>query len=352
MILFGTQYDESQLSDQGYAMHGVALKQLNEALSDSKTCTTDDVLLSVVTLSLLECFVPSGPKNYLTHMIGLERLLDIRGPGSFDSPVSSKLLRDVRYMIIFASLRTGSSSILARTEWKTALRQTCTDEQIQEQDLLDILADCTVLISERDNMLVNWDLDPERGANERDKIWRRALSLLSHLHAWRKRWGSDGSNSYFETSAPPTPFAQMQPYFTVFEFSNDSAATMLMFYNTVLINVLQLLSSLPLQRLDENFVLKTAQDGGYPDGFWEHTPDKFIAAECTAALEICRCIPHYFFQNPSLTTGCPPVLHLAITTVWMTLRDLESEEKSWMTDILETKVRGLIAKGLWSSAKE
>lgn len=107
-------------------------------------------------------------------------------------------------------------------------------------------------------MLANWDLDLERDTYQRDKIKRRALTLLTDLRSWRQRWDSDERNSYFETSAG---LAELQPikdscgndsppFLTTFEFSNDSTVTMLMFYHTVLVCVLRVLASLPLENLN------------------------------------------------------------------------------------------------------
>ena len=360
VVFFGTQHGQANITDQGYAMHGVALKQLNQALSDSKCYTRDEVILSVVTLALLECFVPTGPEYYLKHMIGLERLLELRGPGSHYCPTSSELHKGVRHMILFASLRTGKASILARTEWKTALRENCSDESMQEQDLFDVLADCTVLVAERDNMLGNWKLYVEKGTHKQDKIKRRALTLLTHLRAWRKRWDSDGRNAHFETSASFAKLQRLQetcgdgspPFLTVFEFSNDSAAIMLMFYNTALICVLQILASLLLENSgipsNQSVIHKTWQDANCVDDHWKQTKTEYIAAERLAALEICRCIPSYIVRKSRLDLGASPIAHLAVTTAWMTLRGNESVEGRWITELLNTKGQKVIARGLWT----
>ena len=360
IIFFGTQHGQAYITAQGYAMHGVALKELNQALSDSKCYTRDEVILSVVTLALLECFVPTGPKYYLKHMIGLERLLELRDPGSYCSPRSSELHKGVRYMILFASLRTGKPSILAKAEWKTALRANCSDEEMQQQDLFDVLADCTVLVAERDSTCSNSELDLARDTHQRDKIKRRALTLLAHLRAWRKRWDSDGRNSHFETSAAFARLQSMQEswgdgspsFLTIFEFSNNSAAIMLMFHNTALIYVLRVLASLPLENFgihfNQTFIQNTGQDAGYLNDFWKHTQDEYIAAERLAALEICRCIPYYLVRNSRLDSGLSPIVHLAVTTAWMTVRGNESAEGRWMTELLNTKGQKVIAKGLWT----
>jgi len=144
LISFGTQYEQAHITTRGTAMYGVELKQLNQELSNSNCYTRDEVILSVTTLALIECVGPTGLKHYLKNMIGLERLLELREPVLYCSPKSCELYKAVRYMILFASLRTGKPSILARAKWKTVLRTNCLDEEMQGLDLFDTWADCTV----------------------------------------------------------------------------------------------------------------------------------------------------------------------------------------------------------------
>ena len=358
MIVFGTEHEQSYITDQGYATHGLALKQLNQTLCDPKCYTRDDVILSVATLAILECVVPTGTKNYLSHMIGLERLLELRDPRSHCAPESCELYKSVRHMILFASLRTGKPSILAREEWKTILRANCTDEELQEQDLYDVLADCTILAAQRDKTSANLELDPERATHQQDKLKRRALDLLSHLRAWRKRWDSDESNSYCETSAAlagvePTQKALVDDSpttHTIFKFSNESAAVMFMLYNTTLIFVLRILASLSLQNLDIHSKQQPLlQDAGYSDDLWNYTKHEYLAAEGLAALEVCRCIPYYAIRKSRLDTDCSPVVHWAVTTARATLCGNESTAGRWVMDLLKDKGREVVAKALWAA---
>jgi hypothetical protein len=349
VIVFGTQHGQAHVTSQGYTMYGAALEQLNRELLTSNCYNHDEVILSVVTLALLESWVPTGPKHYLKHMIGLQRLLELRGP-TIQSPKSLQLYRGLRHIILFASLRSGNPSILARPEWKTVLRINCSIEEMQEQDLFDVLADCTVLIAERDSMLENWNLDPEKSATQRDEINRKAEELLTLLHAWRTSWANNISNSHSETTfaefttSQPHQFDGLDspPFVTIFEFSNESAAITLMFYNTVLINVLRVLAPLGREILIQN----TLQEGEDLNDLREGTKEGYSAAERLAALEVCRCIPYYLVQRDS---GHPPAFPLAVTTVWTTLQGNESAEGRWITEIMKTKGRELIAKGIWPS---
>ena len=331
LILFGSRHRQDHITRQGYAIHGVALKRLNHALSDSKCFSHDEIIISVVTLTLVESFVPSGPRHYLKHMRGLERLLELRDPSLYNSSKSSKLHRSVGYMILFASLITGRASLLEKEEWKTALRLNCSDEEMKTQDLFDVLADCTVIASERDNMLANPESNLKIPMPQLDAIDQKALALLTRLRAWKRSWEREGKTSLHETSEEASPFL------SIFKFLNESAATMFMFYNTALIYVLRVLASL----LPENPLI-------YPNQSYTRSSlpkVDYITEERLAAVDICRCLPQYLVQKPP-DSGPPPTVHFALTTAWMTLHGKESAEGRWMMDLLNSKGQVAVAKGL------
>ena len=361
-ILFGCQHGNGDIAIQGYTMHGVALKQLNQALSDSKCYTDDEVILSIATLSILECLVPTGQESYLKHMVGLERLLELRGPGSLCSPKSIELYKSVRHLILFASLRTGKPSILARPEWQTVLRANCSDAEMQEQDLFEILAACTVLLAERDNNSTKRGSNLKTDTHQRDEVEQRALNLQRHLHVWKKQWDSDARSSYSESSASFARLEQMQqsggnvspPFLTVYEFSNISAAIMLMFYNTTVIYVQRILASVSLPlgnpgiHSNQCSMQANLRDARYSDYLSRQTKYEHVATERSAALEIYRCIPHYMILKSRLDSCSSPIIHWAVTTAWVTLGENESPEGRWITDLLNTRNPEIIAKGLWA----
>ena len=247
---------------------------------------------------------------------------------------------------------------MARAEWKTALRANCSEEELYEQDLFDFLADCTVLVAQRDEILANWESDLEKSTSRRDKIKQRALSLLDDVSAWKKRWDRDSRN--FQAELYP-PFAKPQPtqsrgdrsppFLAIFEFSNTAAAIELMFYNTILIYGHRILASLPSDNLDthsdQSSIQDTSQDAEYINGLRTHTKDEWVAAERFAALDICRCIPHYLERRWRSDYECSPIVHWAVTTAWVTVRGNESAEGRWMNS-LNTEDREVIPKGLWA----
>ncbi|KAF3920640.1 hypothetical protein ABW21_db0205355 [Orbilia brochopaga] len=354
-IILGSKHGHAAITNRGYVLHGTALKRLNTALSEPGCYMRDDVLLSVSTMAILECVIPSGSRNYLSHMIGLERLLQLRGPVAC-SPISFEVYKSVRHMIIFASLCTGKPSILAGDTWKAALRSHCSDDDLPEQDLFDVLADCTVLSCRRDKMLADWHLfSKESCLQERDSIKENALDLFAQLQDWRQRWEADASNfmSTFETGSvtdkpPPEPCAQAParypPNITFLSFQKISAATMWMCYNTTMIHVFRILASLPL----ENSGLEDSSDSiQMPLSISEPTRNTYASAERLAALEICRCIPYYSGQIARTDADLSPIPHWAVMTARATLCRNEATKGTWIMDLLGATNPDIVANGVW-----
>jgi hypothetical protein len=317
---------------------------------DPKCYARDDVLLSVVTLVLLECFVPTGRKYYLKHMIGLEKLLELRGPTTNNSPNSVQIYKGIRRMIIFASLSRRQPSILARDEWKKVFKIDCSKKDLEEQYLFDALADCTVLIAECDKMLMIRKEDGDNAIYQRDQIARSALNLLEQLRGWKTRWDSEmpfvpGVERLTQQSCEEN--ARQFP--ATFEFDKESALMLLILYNTVIIYVLRTLFSLmskypdsSARRLSTKAVLDSS---GLLQSLWSSANDEFITAERKAALEICHCIP--YVQKSDLDAGSMTVAHLAIRTAWETLGGNDTTEGRRLTEVIYTKSREVFAKGLW-----
>ncbi|KAF3921044.1 hypothetical protein AA313_de0202409 [Arthrobotrys entomopaga] len=368
VILFGLQNRQASIADQGHVLHVGAIKRLNQELSDPKCYYRDEVMLSVATLAILECVVPTGPDNYLKHMIGLERLLELRGTGSSCSWLTLEIYKSVRHMILFASLRTGRPSILARPEWKRLFREYCSEAELAEQDLFDILADCTLLISQRNSLFADSSSESYFAHTQRDQIFQKALTALAQLASWRIAWEADPLNSYFETpillDSKTTPLQPLfgesnAPFLTLFEFGNEAAAITLMFYNTTLIIVLRIIISLLKEDmtdlvytpdLSDDISNESASPENSLPGFLEDSKAGYIAAERLAALEICRCIPYYASQR---TEGdhSSPLVHWAITTAHISLSGNESVEGKWMMNFVNKTSLAIVAKGIWTGPR-
>jgi hypothetical protein len=340
-ILFGIQHRQADITRHGYAMHSVALKQLNHVLCNIKRHSHDEVIVAIAALSISELLVPSGSNNHLTHMMGLERLLDLQDPASFWFKNSSGFCKGVRFMILLAALKLGQPSILAKADWKRAMRTNCSYQELQEQDLFDVLADCSVLLADRDIMHSASDTNSIAASELRDDIERRAHSLLVHTYEWRSRWDAKLENVYREPAESLSGLEESQlirskdsaeSLVTAATIPNVSAAIMLMLYNIALMRILQITATL-------------AESATGSSSAQIETAHGWHAKERDAAREACRCIQYYLGAGCPLDTSASPIVHWAVAATWSVLRSNDSIEGAWMQDLLSKKGRQNAAEG-------
>ncbi|KAK0336649.1 hypothetical protein LTS16_015591 [Friedmanniomyces endolithicus] len=338
-IVFGTHHGQTLTAQEGYSMYGKALLDLNEAMSDPACYTQDEVYISVVSLACFETLARTSPGSRIKHTLGLGKLLELRGPAAYCSQKSYQTFNCVSALMLATSLNTGNPSILARTEWKAALRARCTLglHDTREQDLHDLTADCTVLNAEREALLAKSPSDAASTAAEQADIEQRALSLRADLLAWRQQWESDPRNTYVESPPTPTSEQPANPKPTPYEFHQDSAAIMLMMYNTTLIHLLRILASLSQSQSPSPSPSTQTQTQQQPT-------DPYRAAEKAAAIEICRCVPCYLNAESRSQLGSSPILCWAIIAALKTLGGKGTVEGGWMMEGLGSGVGGDIAR--------
>jgi hypothetical protein len=341
-LFFGLRYQQNAILTQGYAIHGVALKRLGQALSKPERRTRDDVIVSVIILAMLELFMPTGPRNWLKHMLGLEQLLAFRDPHSLTyAPFRTlELYKGVRHMVLIASLRNRTPSIFARPEWKAVLRTALSLETPEEQDLHDVLADCSVLIAISEESFKAQHLSGSGNPRRRKEIQSRAKKLLLFLEAWKFRWDSNEENVHIEEFVKAETAGK--PSRTVYRFLNDSVARMLMLYNTALLYVLRIMATLEITRHSHDHSLEDLLQG-----------DISIIAESScypaihaAGLDIARCISDYLRHKRARgeMDFASPVVQWAVITAG---KALGSEDLNWMVGFLKGDATFEVAKRAW-----
>ncbi|KAH7070277.1 hypothetical protein FB567DRAFT_217434 [Paraphoma chrysanthemicola] len=339
-IVFGAKNQQTSVTQQGYLNHGATLKHLNQALSRPDCHEFDEVIVSVTTLAMQEMLVPSGPKFFLNHMAGLEKLLDLRDPQLHCSPKTLSLYKCLRHMLLFAALSAGRASILAQPGWKRLLSQHCeSDEEKQEQRLYDIVADCSVLIPERDKLRRVWDSDHQENTEEADSIQQRADQLVEQLRDWRERWLSDPNNSFTETSMYGTQAPPAMDYLredtshgvTDLVFSSISSASLFMLYNIACLHVLQINLSLP------------------SDTHSSAKKEEYLAAAHASILDICRSMPYCLDEELHKELHAGPVAFWAAQVAGAVLKDDTSREGRVLKELLERKSGGGGSAIVWES---
>jgi hypothetical protein len=312
-IFFGRQNNYFAIAQDGYVRHGATLQQLNRALSAPDCHTSDDIIVSVITLAVQEMLVPTGSGLFLNHILGLEKFLALRDPQVYCSPRSVGLYKCLRHMLLFAALSSGRSTILAKPQWKAVLMQSCeNEEESMEQQLYDVLADCSVLMVELRRIQGDEDA--------RVKHLREAVELLrEQLRDWRLRWDADESNAPLELCTFPQPGIVPQP--TDLVFPKTRSALRLILYNAALLYVLHILSSLPDQ---------------------QHFRKDYAAASHSAILEICRSIPSTSDMQSCAAMHGSPVVYIAVDIACKVLRGNDTGEGRMLVGMLSRKSTGVV----------
>lgn len=353
-VVFGFEHKQSHIMEQGYNTHQTALRRLNKALSQPDCASRDDVLLSIVALAMLESQLPSSPGSYLYHVIGLDKLLELRDPMLHITPWSLNIYKSIRHFLIFACLRVGRSSVLALPRWKAVLKLDCDQEELHEQQLWDILADCTALQARRDTMLSGLSFGCEllygSRADEAGRIRDETYSLLDKLDVWHIQWTVMEGSTYFRS----TRCHQQQNTGTEsvdlpssYQFAKDDTAKRLMLYNTIIMYALQLL--LHLSRTPQchgiegwNAIL------GYPEvNSTVEYVEQLGTSLVHAATEVCRCVPHFLERDLAVRQRSSPVVQWSISAAWSVLKDTDTEERKWLDQLMKLETGRFLARGLF-----
>lgn len=347
-VFFASKNHQPHALAQGYAMHGVALQALNRKLSTPGCHINDDVVVSVITLAMLESMVPSGPNNYLKHMLGLEQLLSLRDPASLanSSYRTLEMYKGIRHFILFASLRNRSPSILAKPEWKAVLRTNLSLEEPEEQDLHDVLADCSVLIAARDGLAVHRGRMNSQSVQRQNEIQGRAMELLLYLNTWKQCWDANVQNMYAEEDDAQICTLPQAP--TIYRFDNAAIVRIFMLYHTALIHVLEILAS-PTSPLSKSTYDWTATS--FCDIWTSIEEENYDTAKHLASLEIARCIPDYLAHLGARERNrfVSPVVQWAFSTALKAAGGAHSIEGEWMVGLLDATGSQVFAKGAWES---
>jgi hypothetical protein len=334
-ILFGTKHRQPDITQKGYLSHGATLQQLNRALSQPDCYKSDEIIVSVTTLAIQETLVPSGPTLFMSHMKGMEKLLALRDPCSHYSSTTIGLYKCLRHMLLFASLTAGTPSILANPDWKVMFHRHCANEkELQEQQLYDILADCSVLAFERGELMKRWDTESDDVNAQLNNLRHNVQAVYDQLQAWRRHWNTNPTNAYIEVPASwlssvsdggsDNDMAATSP--TDLMFSNTTSALMLMLYNVALINLLKILISLP------------------PEAHCVASHQDLIAVVHSAVLEVCQSLPHASKAEWQKELHASPVVYWANQSARMILHGDESFEAQWLMDMLDRKSAVITAR--------
>lgn len=348
-IMFGVDHGQIAIRSNGYTQHGLILTKLNNALSDPEYRTSDEVILTIVVLALLEGLEPMSPGSYLSHMLALEKLLAMRNV-AVGLPISTvRICQGCRHMLVFASLRTRRATILSQVSWKSILRLDCGEDFLREQDLFDVLADCSALLerSDQSTMLACTNVQQ---SNLRHALLHEALSQLGCLSSLSERRFAETRDElwlnigYQQLGLSPVQLQPTESEETSLPIS-EGAATELLLYYTALIWVYRLIGDILVKGTS---VQAAEMPYNTPD---LSVPDSVscLAAERLAAEAICSCALRYLMTGLARHLNSSPIVHWAVTTAWETLGADSVSSRQIFTQVLEASSGPSIARGLLQS---
>lgn len=237
------------------------------------------------------------------------------------------------------------------------MRVNSSPKELQERDLYDVLADCTVLLAKCERILSTWDLGVAGPTQHAREVENRGHGLLAQLCAWRRGWDADRRNCDFGMSAAsprvasvrsPTASDWIPLLSTATEALKPSTAVELMLFDVTLSCTLQELASIPCQTLPQDPILRdatTAQDT------FGSAKECYAYQERLAALEACRCVHSFVQGRQRIDPRAPPIIHWAIAMAWEKLRHDKSVKGTLLRELLTMKGRQVVADGLWTTYK-
>ncbi|KAF4544227.1 Zn 2cys6 transcription factor protein [Lasiodiplodia theobromae] len=113
------KHSKTRINPQLYAK---ALKSLHAAIQDESQVRSTSTLCATVLLAITEAYavgVCGTNRNFITHLGGAARILELRGPEEFQNPSSFEraLLRAITVGVGLDAIFTGKEDILATREW-------------------------------------------------------------------------------------------------------------------------------------------------------------------------------------------------------------------------------------------
>lgn len=266
-------------------------------------------------------------------MLGLEKLLELRDPFSFWAQNTPGLREGVRFMAIFGCLQAARPSVVARSDWKEAMRLYTAANRRRELELWIVLAECTVLRARSSYARTRWDIDRSRAVQLCSDVEHKGQVLLAQLDAWRQEHDRlaglqpltgdphhDGRRQSFNVFG----HVDEQWEFAHLPIANDTEAVNLMLYNIARTHVLDILAGLPHSTMpDGEWYLPPTQDNQRAAASGPYTSQGRLAA-----LETCRLVHYYLGGNAYLTPSTTVTVHWAIGLAWKKLRWADSVEST------------------------
>ena len=304
VTFFGSQNRQDRITHKGYRQYGEVLRQLNSHLTQPEQQLTNETLLTALTCTLLEIFLPTGPFNFLKHQRGIEAIMELRGPPTESTGTTATIFRGLRILSIIAALAESKPSIWARPEWKKAPPAQNTEVGMLQHDIFDILADCTRLISERDVLLASGT-----ARESYEPLLSEVLQVQDNLEALHPRWEALNRSELSKVK-------NMSDLAKELGVANHVSTTAYMLYHTAHICILRIKESL------------------LPS-------PNYIVERNEAALKIARCLELKEYEKREGAPQSNTIAFVATKVAWQALGGFNTVEGRRLAHVVRSSVNGV-----------
>lgn len=317
---FAHDHKEKHLVERGLKRYGAALSKLHATIAKPECLGSYDILEAVLLMALFETLISDKQDGGLAHALGMQRLLEIRGPETFQNPAERTMFQIARLTIAYASLVCRKPTILAQPEWKIVPWAKEPQSKSHYQYLVDVLIDCPTLLCMKDKALAIPRSDAQARA-KRDFVAQACLRL-EQLREWKQGWELIEAGSCSDVPAlADTPLCYDSTTDTLvpawksrYIFTSTYHCQAIALYHSIRIHIHRMMRSQD-DRAD-TINIATSQSETFESG-----------------IEICRCINYHLDMaqkgDPSFTLRFP------LRMAWEGVQEQEPSVGAWLQAILQ-----------------
>ncbi|KAL8830687.1 MAG: hypothetical protein Q9191_001292 [Dirinaria sp. TL-2023a] len=233
LSVVGRAANDAALSVESSRKYGQALWALQRALWDERLRFQDETLAACTALvlyELLEC-TEDNLEGWVTHAQGVARLVEARGPSSFDSPLAHMIFMSFRNTAMIQALQGRKASMFTRPEWQTEPWKI--HSKGPDQQLFDIGIELSAILARADKSKSIQESNAI--ALEKVALLKDCEDLAKRLDTWFRQFNEDIPPPHywpeFSNVESPIDVREGRKIFPVsFRFSNIYIAKVLIDY--------------------------------------------------------------------------------------------------------------------------
>ncbi|KAL1986153.1 hypothetical protein VTN96DRAFT_6805 [Rasamsonia emersonii] len=189
---FGKVHHHQSALRKGALLYIDALRGLRRDLHALHTVDAT-TLTNALFLAIYESVTFNDPAGWVTHFIGIGRLIEARGPYCHQTGLEKEIFLVTRSIIAIGHVVERKRCFLEQDVWKTTPWALSPASKSVMDYLLDILCDIPGILEDADLLQQNFGSASEL----RGIVCQRLGSCVQDLYSWRWQWERQFSKSHF-----------------------------------------------------------------------------------------------------------------------------------------------------------